>query len=224
MSFLPNLEFSTEKAKKLFPLAVIYVLMIGFNNICLKYVDIAFYQVARSLTILFSLIFTYFILKESTSVPAIISCFVVIFGYIIGTLGEYGTIKFSWNGVIFGIGSSAFVSLNGIYVKQFLKIVNGDQWLLQLYNSVLAIVVLFPFALFLEFGDVMEVPFLFDPYFLFVMSVTAFLGWLINIAIYFQIKYTSPLTNSISGTAKACVQSLIAIIFFEETGFIVSFE
>lgn len=47
------------------------------------------------------------------------------------------------------------------------------------------------------------------------MCVTAFLGWLINIAIYLQIKFTSPLTNSISGTVKACVQTLIAVFFFE---------
>ena len=31
-----------------------------------------------------------------------------------------------------------------------------------------------------------------------------------NIASFFQIKYTSALTHNVSGTAKACVQSIIA--------------
>ena len=35
------------------------------------------------------------------------------------------------------------------------------------------------------------------------LVVTGLLGFLINIAIFMQVKYTTPLTNAISGTAKA---------------------
>ena len=37
-----------------------------------------------------------------------------------------------------------------------------------------------------------------------------------DIAIYFQIKVTSPLTSSVSGTLKAVVQTLLAVAFFDE--------
>jgi len=37
---------------------------------------------------------------------------------------------------------------------------------------------------------------------------------LINIAIFMQVKYTTPLTNAISGTAKACIQTLLGWMFF----------
>lgn len=38
-------------------------------------------------------------------------------------------------------------------------------------------------------------------------------GFLINIAVFLQIKHTSPLTNNISGTAKAALQTLVAVVF-----------
>jgi len=55
---------------------------------------------------------------------------------------------------------------------------------------------------FLSNEDV--VYFLGEPQFWFVMTITAVAGFLINIAIFLQIKVTTPLTNTISGTAKVC--------------------
>ena len=49
------------------PLSVIFVGMVVFNNLCLKYVEVSFYQVARSLTILCNIALTYVVLGKSTS-------------------------------------------------------------------------------------------------------------------------------------------------------------
>jgi len=46
------------------------------------------------------------------------------------------------------------------------------------------------------------------------MTVTGIFGFLINIAVFLQIKYTSPLTNNISGTLKACLQTVFAILIY----------
>jgi hypothetical protein len=56
---------------------------------------------------------------------------------------------------------------------------------------------------FLQNDDVAY--FLGEPSFWMVMTVTAAAGFLINVAIFLQIKVTTPLTNTISGTAKVCV-------------------
>ncbi len=45
------------------PLSVVFVLMITFNNLTLKFVTVSFYNVGRSLTTVFNVVFTYFILK-----------------------------------------------------------------------------------------------------------------------------------------------------------------
>ena len=45
---------------------------------------------------------------------------------------------------------------------------------------------------------------------LMILFMAGLLGTLTNIASFFQIKYTSPLTHNVSGTSKACVQSILA--------------
>jgi hypothetical protein len=41
-------------------------------------------------------------------------------------------------------------------------------------------------------------------------------GFVINIAIFLNIKYTTPLTHNLSGTLKACLQTVLAFVFFPD--------
>ena len=58
----PIIVLNTSASIKVLPLSLIFVGMIAFNNICLQYVAVSFYNVARSLSIVFNVIFTYLIL------------------------------------------------------------------------------------------------------------------------------------------------------------------
>ena len=82
-------------------------------------------KVARSLSIVFNIIFTYTILGKETSKNALVSCGIVLAGFLIGS---YGEINFSWLGIIFGVGSSCFVALYGIYVKKKLVELDNNEW------------------------------------------------------------------------------------------------
>ena len=53
--------------------------MITFNNLCLLYVEVSFYNVARSLTIVLNVIFTYFLLGETTSLKTMVIILFIIF-------------------------------------------------------------------------------------------------------------------------------------------------
>lgn len=212
VSMIPPLEFNLEIAKKIAPLAACFVGMVSFNNMCLLYVEVTFYQVARSLTICFSLVFTYTVLHQTTSWPAVRACLVVMIGFIVGSAGE---VHFSWLGVIFGVTSSAFVALYGIYVKKVMPFVDGDQWRLLMYNTILSIFFMIP-VIFLG-GEVngllaSDMTYLTSTWI--NMTVTGVFGFVLNIAVFLQIKYTSPLTNNISGTLKACLQTLLAMLFY----------
>jgi GDP-fucose transporter C1 len=151
-SIIPPYEFNTTIAKRVAPLTVVYVLMLAFNNLCLQYVEVTFYQVARSLSIHFSILFTYLILGKKTSSAAMGACGIVFLGFVIGS---YGEINFSWEGLIYGVGSSAFVALYGIYVQKSLAIVDNNQWRLLHYNTTLAILILFPVVLLS--GEISEI-------------------------------------------------------------------
>jgi len=61
-----------------------------------------------------------------------------------------------------------------------------------------------------ELDGALQVPFLAEYNFVAVNTLTGVTGFLINIAVFMQIKVTTPLTNTISGTAKACFQTLLA--------------
>ncbi|CAO3597195.1 unnamed protein product [Absidia cylindrospora] len=167
----------------------------------------------KSLSINFTILFTYMILGKTTSFPALVACFIVFLGF---AIGSYGEINFSWAGVIYGVGSSAFVALYGIYVQKTLAAVDNNQWKLLHYNTTLAIIFLFPLVLFS--GELSEIwatsEAIYDLGFWALMTFTGVTGFGINIAMFLQVKYTSALTNTICGTAKACVQTVLAVMIF----------
>jgi len=135
----------------------------------------------------------------------------VVVGFASGSIGE---VNFNYIGLITGVLSSMFVSLYGIYVKDVLTVVENNHWRLLIYNTFLAIVFLLPVCIIAgeveTFRNMEEIP----AFTMFMVFVTGLFGYAINIALFMQIRYTSALTNSISGTAKACVQTLLGVLIF----------
>jgi hypothetical protein len=62
-------------------LSAIFVGMIAFNNLCLQYVEVSFYTVARSLTIVFNVILSYWMLGERTSGATLVTLAAIILGF-----------------------------------------------------------------------------------------------------------------------------------------------
>lgn len=227
LALIPPVEFNLEIAKSICPLTAVFVCMLSFNNLCLRYVEVWFYQVARSLTILFTICFTYFFLGAKTSRKAICACGVVVAGFLLGSIGKGGgdnktNVEKTENedgafsiikvlGIVFGLCSSMFVSLYGIYVKKKLSTVNNNEWRLLNYNTIISIFFLLPIIFIAQESSVLSEPLLKDFGFWLSMTITGIFGFLISIAIFMQVKFTSPLTNNISGTAKACCQTILAI-------------
>jgi len=216
LAFFPDFEYDRTRAKAVMPLSLIFVAMVLFNNLCLKYVEVSFYQIARSLTILCQIALTYFILGKTTSMTAIAGCGIVVIGFVIGTIAEVGAITSSVRGVIFGVMSSLFVALYAVYVKKALPAVNENTWLLMIYNNINASLVMPVCSLILgEFTPITTSPALFTNDFWVVILVAGLLGFSINIATFLQIQVTSPLTHNVIGTFKACVQTVFAVIYFQ---------
>jgi len=191
--------------------------MITFNNLCLKYVGISFYYVGRSLTTVFNVILTYFLLGQKTSLPAIACCGVIVGGFYLGVDQEDVSGTFSLAGTIFGVTASLFVALFSIYTKKVLPVVESNIWSLTFYNNINACVLFIP--LMIIFGEVPIVTsfqHLSSAYFWFLMTLGGLFGFAIGYVTGLQIKATSPLTHTISGTAKAAAQTVIATYWFSE--------
>jgi len=145
-----------------------------------------------------------------TSSPKTLFCLsIVIVGFFIGYQGE---LNFSMRGTVAGICSSLFVSLNSIFTKKILPVVDDNHWRLTYYNNINATLLFIPLILFYEKDALIQAldDQLVSPVFWSAMCVAGFFGFSIGIVTVLQIKATSPLTHNISGTAKAAVQSMMA--------------
>ena len=142
-----KVRYDVRVGLSVLPLTVIFVGMIAFNNLCLQYVEVSFYNVARSLSIVFNVIFTYLLLSKPTSLLTCGTLVVVIVGFVVGIDGE---VNFSLVGTSSGVLSSLFVSLNGIYTSKVLPKVDNDKSTLLFYNNYNATFLFLPLIVLFE--------------------------------------------------------------------------
>lgn len=209
---VPEFEVKKDMLKQMFSLSLVFVSMIVFNNLCLKYVEVSFYQVARSLTTIFNVIFDYVILSQVTSLPAFGSCLLIISGFLLGNNQE---VRWSLIGVVFGVSSSFFVAMYSIMLKKKLPLVEQNQWKITLYNNLNASFLFLP--LIVGSGEVqtlIESPDVRTLTFWFLLTCSGLLGVCMSFVIASQVKYTSPLTHNVSATAKSAAQTLIALAIY----------
>ncbi|KAL1270523.1 hypothetical protein QQF64_029539 [Cirrhinus molitorella] len=152
----PSLKFDLRVSREILPLSVVFIGMITFNNLCLKYVGVAFYTVGRSLSTVFNVVLSYVVLKQTTSFYAVLCCGVILGGF--------------WLGVDQESVAGELKSL-----AAFDRLMNFNFWGMMILGGV------FGFAI----------------------------GYVTGL----QIKFTSPLTHNVSGTAKSCAQTVLAVLF-----------
>lgn len=105
-------------------------------------------NVARCLSLVFNVIFTYLILSKTTSILTCSTLIVVIAGFVLGINGE---IDFSLIGTSAGVLSSVFVSLNSIFTARMLPVVDNDKSLLLFYNNLNATLLFIPLIFLFEY-------------------------------------------------------------------------
>jgi GDP-fucose transporter C1 len=209
LNLFPPIHYHIPILIKVLPVSVAYLLMIGFNNKCLEYVSVSGYQIVRSLSIVFNIVLTYLILGDPTSIRASIACAVVIIGFALGVEGEAGL---SIRGAVYGVLASVFVALYAIMVKKVIGLLDGNEYLLIEYNTPVSIVAMTPLVWFAgEFNVFSEGR---SVRFWGIQTFAGIVGFIINIAIFLNIKYTTPLTHNLSGTVKACIQTMLAFVVF----------
>lgn len=209
---VPRFEIKADILKQMLPLSVIFTMMMVCNNLCLKYVEISFYQVARSLTIIFNVIFDFVVLGQRTSFPAMLCCALVVSGFMLGNQQE---LRWSLQGVLFGVSASFFVAMNAIFVKKKFPLVDNNPWKLTLYNNLNASLLFIP--LIIGFGEprmILASANIVKLKFWSMMTAGGLFGICISFAVAAQIKYTSPLTHNVSATAKAAAQTVLGLLVY----------
>lgn len=143
----------------------------------------------------------------------------IVLGFLLGLKEEDQSVEnLSIFGVVCGVLASMSVALYAIYIKKVLPYVDGNIWRLQLYNNINAVFLLSPVMLILgEVPVLIRFQFWASLYFWGILLAAGLCGIAIGYATSLQIKVTSPLTHNVSGTAKACAQTVLACIVFSQT-------
>uniref|UniRef100_A0A1A9WY54 Sugar phosphate transporter domain-containing protein n=1 Tax=Glossina brevipalpis TaxID=37001 RepID=A0A1A9WY54_9MUSC len=217
ISFPDGNPLDTKTFRKMMPLSVLFILTVGANNLCLKYVGVAFYYVGRSLTTVFNMLFTYILLRQKTSARSIICCLVIMAGFMLGVNQESQNLSFSLQGTIFGVLGSLALALYSIQTKTSLQYVNQEVWLLSYYNNLYSSLLFLPLIILNgELEAIITYKSLYELWFVITMITGGLCGFAIGFVTTLQIKVTSPLTHNISGTAKACAQTVIATHWYQD--------
>ncbi|XP_050431003.1 GDP-fucose transporter 1-like [Adelges cooleyi] len=204
-----------QTIKKVTPLTILFILMLSTNNYCLKFLGVTFYYVGRSLTTVFNVILSYLILGEKTSMSCLVCCFVITSGFILGIDQENLAGSFSAVGTVFGVLSSFSMACYSIQINRLLPDLNNQIWLLTYYNNVYATVLFLP-LLTLEAKEISDYSKLMSRNFVLLMIVGGVCALLVSYVTALQVQVTSPLTHNISGTAKACFQTVLASYVYHE--------
>nr|CAG4651073.1 EOG090X081X [Simocephalus serrulatus]SVE94305.1 EOG090X081X [Simocephalus serrulatus] len=213
----PELGLDVQVMLKILPLSLVFVAMISFNNLCLKYVGVAFYYIGRSLTTVFNVLMTWILLGEKTSFSALACCAIIVGGFWLGVDQEGVAGSLSISGTIYGVLASLFVSLNSIYTKKVLPFVDQSIWLLGYYNNLNACFLFLPLMVLNgELSTLMTFEGYSNITFWTMMVAGGVFGFAIGYVTGLQIQVTSPLTHNISGTAKACAQTVLATYWYSE--------
>ncbi|KAJ3231121.1 hypothetical protein HDU81_003984 [Chytriomyces hyalinus] len=220
--------FTTSTCRALAPLIVINVVGLTLNTFCLQHVDASFFQVARSLVLPFTVLMSWLFLGQKSSAQVLTSCAAVFTGFIVGTLMEDKEIVVSQIGIVFGIASSLTTAGHSIVIKNSYAVVRGNTLDLVFYNNVMSLVLLTPVVLMSgEMGMMLDLLVTKNKFgeadsadqlkaLVFGGLVTGVFGFLINIAGFFQIKVTSPVTHMISSAFRGVLQTLLAVAFFHD--------
>nr|XP_022918312.1 GDP-fucose transporter 1 [Onthophagus taurus] len=216
-SFPDATPFKWKTIKDVFPLSVMFLCMIAMNNLCLKYVSVAFYYIGRSLTTIFNVLFTYLLLGEKTSGKCVFFCLLITFGFYLGVDEENLAGSLSISGTIFGVLGSLSLSLYSIFTKSVLPKVDKQVLLLSYYNNIYSSILFIPIILSLgEWNEILTNKDIATISFWILMTLGGVCGFAIGFMTSLQIKVTSALTHNISGTAKACAQTVLATYWYNE--------
>lgn len=180
---------------------------------------------------------SYVILKQTTSWRALLCCAAIICGFLLGLKEEDQSLKkedhplpgnddqsladqsasISWLGVMSGVMASLCVALFAIITKRTLSVVGDNIWRLQFYNNLNAVVILSIVVLLKEVPDLKSFQHWTSPYFWGLLVLAGLFGIAIGYVTSLQIQVTSPLTHNVSGTAKACAQTILACLVYSES-------
>lgn len=211
VSNVPKLQLDGDTLRKVVPLSLVYLSMAVSSNLCLFYNQATYYQVAVSLSVIFTLLLEKIMLNRTASPGQLATGLVLAVGFVLASTGDT---RLKPLGLVSGVGFGFSAALYGIYTKKTLAQVNNE-WVLLQYNSGLSIVVTLP--LLLVSGELVRVaytPAIANPLFWLASLGTSLSLCLTQVASTVQPRFVSSLAVTTSSITKETLQAILAALLF----------
>ncbi|XWS28747.1 hypothetical protein CRYUN_Cryun25bG0097600 [Craigia yunnanensis] len=207
---------SRLRLMKISALGIIFCLFVVGGNISFKFLPVSFNQAVGATTPFFTAVFAYLMTMKREGWVTYVTLVPVVTGVIITTGGEP---LFHLFGFMMCIGATAAQALKsklqGILLSSEGEKLNSMNLLM--YMAPVAVIFLFPAALFMEDGVVgITIALARDDWkFLLYLTFNSALAYFVNLTNFLVTKHTSPLTLQVLGNAKGTVAVVISILIFK---------
>ncbi|OII78347.1 hypothetical protein cand_034050 [Cryptosporidium andersoni] len=203
------------------PVAFFFSFNISFNNICLTHGKVSTYAMAKSTTLMWSLLLQYILLGIKVKLTSLISCIIIISGVLISAFDPKSLFLKS---LIYGCISSFSQSCYNITLKWILPKVNNDSVSLLKYVQLFSVIFFF-IPMFgtgelipafttsgcFDFNDPRRMIYLWG-----IIAISAILAICVNQSTYIVIGLTTPATFNVCGLVKQALQTLGGVVYLGE--------
>ncbi|EKX53811.1 hypothetical protein GUITHDRAFT_160935 [Guillardia theta CCMP2712] len=191
---IPKLEWRIKNFLSAAGVAAAFTAMLSSGNLCLMFVQVSFYQAAKSQHILCILVLSYFLRNEMQPWPVVVSCVGVTLGFIINAIAEADIVITKLGedlstliyGCVAGFVSSFFVALYPMLLHS--SILKGkNNWQISINVNAMSLVWYTPLIIYeIWVGGLLSSPFLLDVEFWTFNFATASVGFVLNVAAMLQ--------------------------------------
>ncbi|EGC35066.1 hypothetical protein DICPUDRAFT_92094 [Dictyostelium purpureum] len=199
-------------------LSILFCSNIVFGNVSLRWVPVSFMQTVKSSVPLFTVILQTLFFSKRFSRDTYLSMIPIVGGVCLASVSE---VNFNQAGFIAALASSVlsaiFAIVSGLILTQQMNAVN-----LLYYMSPISFCLLFPIAAFTEFESIQSEWALYgESRPVVILALSGVIAFLLNTFTFLVIKFTSPLTYTVSGNLKVVLSITISILIFKnETNFL----
>ncbi|CRG94323.1 GDP-fructose:GMP antiporter, putative [Plasmodium gallinaceum] len=196
--------------KNMWQLIISFNLTLIFGNICLKYTNVSSYQLARSMTLPFNFLFSYFFFKQiKFNCLMTLSCILVSIGFFVFSIDAINT---NYKSVLYGTIVSIIqaIHLNLLKVK---LMIYKDKMIMMHYNLIYSSIILFIY-LFLT-KDIFII-FTLNYRILFFLFLSCISSICVTFSSFLCIYYTDNVVFNMFGNVKSTIQTFLSKFYYSE--------
>lgn len=201
-----------EQTTKVLPLSILFCSNIVLGNISLRWVPVSFMQTVKSSVPAFTVFLQVIFFKKTFSQDTYLSLIPIVGGVGLASWAEVNFNRLGfYSALIASVITALMAIMSGILLTQQLNAVN-----LLYYMAPWSFVMLLPLAYLSEFESIRDEWSLYgEPEPIVVLIISGVIAFLLNIFTFLVIKYTSPLTYTVSGNFKVVLSITISVMIFK---------